>query len=198
MTVRGAVSPARNMPSRRFSTKRWLAAVAAVTCAAALCIAAAQSSAGSRALKAPAPAAAAAVAAAASSQHRCSPPVVATFTSHKTGTAQAGCLVALAIQAASQPVAHHYENAALSPHAVVSFAAAAGAQGEPPTGCTLCAATCTYLDFRQQLFTCLCSACCRVLPHFHLLHCRGLPSSAGGQALPLPRLPLRCQGHGPL
>jgi len=44
--------------------------------------------------------------------------------------AKAGALVAVAIGGASQPVAHHYENAPDGPHAAVKFAAAAAAGGE--------------------------------------------------------------------
>lgn len=65
----------------------------------------------------------------------CSPPTVATFTSHKTGTATAGCLKAFAVLGASQPVVHFYEDSSPNPHVVAGFAeaAAAAAQGEPTT-----------------------------------------------------------------
>ncbi len=137
MIACGAIPPQRASQARRGSTtKRWPAApVVAVAIAAAVCVVVAaqsraSSSGGLGLMRQHLAAAAAAAAGSSPSTPQCSPPFLGTFTSHKTGTAQAGCLVALAIGGASQPVAHHYENAPDGPHAAVKFAAAAAAGGE--------------------------------------------------------------------
>lgn len=178
-----------------YARRGWPALLALALAVAALCaVAPLRPSAGRLFLQPPA-----ATAAAAASEPGCRPAVLATFTSHKTGTAQAGCLVAVVLKSARRPMAHFYENAATSPHAVVKFAAAVAAHGEQAVAAPRvhsCVVPAGTLPCNQMLARSLLPS--RHLPLRHRLHRRRLPAARRSRALPLPLLPLRLGWQSPL